>query len=58
MDQRLQRRYEIIVHQHMKFSDRNAAGPLLLARENQSAAETQAAWRFLNNPQAIFDGFG
>ncbi|MGZ0169288.1 MAG: hypothetical protein ACKVHE_07015 [Planctomycetales bacterium] len=42
----------------MKFSDRNAAGPLLLARENQSAAETQAAWRFLNNPQAIFDGFG
>jgi hypothetical protein len=57
MDQRLQRRYEIMVQQHMKSSDRNAAGPLLLAVENQSAAATPAAWKFLHNPQAIFDGF-
>lgn len=50
MDRRLQRRYVQIVQQHMKSSNRNAAGPLLLAGENQAASATQAAWRFLNNP--------
>lgn len=50
MDRRLQRRYVQIVQQHMKSSNQNAAGPLLLAGENQAASATQAVWRFLNNP--------
>lgn len=50
MDRRLQRRYVQIVQQHMKSSNQNAAGPLLLAGDNQAASVTQATWRFLNNP--------
>jgi len=50
MDRRLQLRYVKIVQQHMKSANHNAAGPLLLAGENQAASVTQATWRFLNNP--------
>lgn len=50
MDRRLQRRYAIMVQQHMKSANQNAAGPQLLAGEGRAASATQAAWRFLNNP--------
>jgi len=50
MDRRLQRRYVVMVQQHMKSCNQNAAGPLLLAGENQAASAIQAVWRFLNNP--------
>jgi len=54
MDRRLQRRYVVMVQQHMKSANRNAAGLMLLAGENRQAAATQAAWRFLNNPNVAF----
>lgn len=50
MERRLQRRYAQIVAEHLNSSNRNAAGPNLLPGENQSQSATQAAWRFLNNP--------
>lgn len=50
MERRLQNRYAKMVLEHMNSSNRNAAGPNLLAGPNQSASATQAAWRFLNNP--------
>ena len=50
MERRLQRRDAQIVAEHMKSANRNAAGPNLLPGENQAASATQAAWRFLNNP--------
>jgi hypothetical protein len=50
MNRRVQRRYAMMVQQHMKSSNRNAAGPLFLAGESLAASATQAAWRFLNNP--------
>lgn len=50
MDRRLQRRYATLVYQHMKSANRNAAGPNLLPGQSQAASATQAAWRFLNNP--------
>lgn len=50
MDRRLQKRYVQIVSEHMNSSNRNAAGPSLLPAGNQAASATQAAWRFLNNP--------
>lgn len=34
----------------MKSANQNAAGPALIAGENQAFSATQAAWRFLNNP--------
>jgi len=49
MDRRLQRRYVKLVKAHMSSSSRNAAGPVILAETETSAAATQAAWRFLNN---------
>jgi hypothetical protein len=51
MDRRLQRRYVVMVQQHMKSCNQNAAGPLLLAGESRAASATQAVWRFLNNPK-------
>lgn len=36
--------------EHLNSSNRNAGGPNLLPGENQSQSATQAAWRFLNNP--------
>jgi hypothetical protein len=50
MERRLQRRYAQIVSEHLKSANRHAAGPNLLPGENQAASATQAAWRFLNNP--------
>lgn len=50
MDRRLQARYVKMVSAHMNSSNRNAAGPNLLAGQNEPASATQAAWRFLNNP--------
>ena len=50
----MDRRYVVMVQQHMKSANRNAAGPMLLAGENQQAAATQVAWRFLNNPNVAF----
>lgn len=34
----------------MKSANKNAAGPALLAGDRQAQSATQAAWRFLNNP--------
>ena len=51
MEPRLQRRYLQLVQQHMKSANQNAAGPALIAGENQAFSATQAAWRFLNNPK-------
>ena len=51
MERRLQKRYLQMVQEHMKSANSNAAGPSLLPGENQSAAATQATWRFLNNPK-------
>jgi hypothetical protein len=50
MERRLQKRYVQLVREHMNSSNRNAAGPNLLPGESQAASATQAAWRFLNNP--------
>ncbi len=50
MDRRLQKRYAQLVTEHMNSSNRNAAGPNLLPADNKAASATQAAWRFLNNP--------
>lgn len=50
MDRRLQKRYVQLVSEHMNSSNRNAAGPNLLPGGNLAASATQAAWRFLNNP--------
>ena len=50
LDKRLQKRYSQLVTEHMNSSNRNAAGPNLLPGENRAASATQAAWRFLNNP--------
>lgn len=51
MDRRLQRRYVQLVKEHMSSSTRTSAGPSLLPGQNKSAAATQAAWRFFNNPR-------
>jgi hypothetical protein len=53
MERRLQRRYAQIVSEHLKSANRHAAGPNLLPGENQAASATQAAWRFLNNPNVL-----
>jgi hypothetical protein len=50
MEPRLQRRYLQLVQEHMKSSNRDAAGPALKAGENQAFSATQATWRFLSNP--------
>jgi hypothetical protein len=49
MDRRLQHRYVKLVKAHMNSSTRNAAGPVIFAETETSAAATQATWRFLNN---------
>ena len=49
MEPRLQRRYLQMVQEHMKSTNRNAAGPALKPGENQAFSATQAAWRFLSN---------
>lgn len=50
MEPRLQRRYLQLVQEHMKSANKNAAGPALLAGENQAFSATQGMWRFLANP--------
>ena len=57
MDRRLQRRYAMMVQQHMKSSNRNAVWPLLLAGENQaeaSHAEEEVSEQF----ERLVDGPG
>ena len=50
MERRLQQRFAQLVSQHYASANRHAAGPNLLPGENKAASATQAAWRFLNNP--------
>jgi len=49
MDRRLQRRYLILVHSHMRHAPKLAAGIASLPGVGSSWTCTQAAWRFLNN---------
>jgi len=50
MEPRLQRRYLQWVQEHLKSANRNAAGPALMPGKNLAFSATQAAWRFLSNP--------
>lgn len=49
LDDRLQRRYRVLVRAHMKHSSKLAPGVAALPGESSAFAATQAAWRFLNN---------
>jgi hypothetical protein len=49
MDRRLQKRYLILVHSHMRQAPKLAAGIASLPGVGSSWTCTQAAWRFLNN---------
>jgi Transposase DDE domain len=49
MDRRLQKRYLILVHSHMRHAPKLAAGIANLPSVSSGFAATQAGWRFLNN---------
>ena len=49
LDQRLQRRYLMLVQSHMRAAPELAAGVASLPSVSSSFAGAQAAWRFLNN---------
>jgi hypothetical protein len=49
MDRRLQKRYLILVHSHMRHAPKLAAGIATLPGVGSAWTCTQAAWRFLNN---------
>lgn len=49
MEPRLQKRYRILVQQHLHSSGKSFAGPSAPPVENTAFAATQAAWRFLHN---------
>jgi hypothetical protein len=49
MDRRLQKRYLVLVHSHMRHAPKLAAGIASLPSVGSGWASTQAAWRFLNN---------
>lgn len=55
MERRLQTRYETLVKSQMKVASTVAAGPASLPQTAQSAAATQAAWRFYNNERVTLD---
>lgn len=52
MDARLQKRYLLLVKQHMDVATALAAGIHALPQAGDSFAAAQAAWRFFDNPKA------
>ena len=52
MDRRLQKRYLLLVKQHMDVATALAAGIHALPQAGDSFAAAQAAWRFFDNPKA------
>src|SRR5687768_17208422 len=50
MDERLQDRYRLLVHQHMNTATALAAGIHSLPAVGNAFAASQAAWRFFRNP--------
>ncbi len=49
LEPRLQRRYEIMVHTHLRSAPQLAAGVAAVPGVGSAFAATQGAWRFLNN---------
>lgn len=56
IEPRLQRRYQMLVKQHLANTDEVAAGPRALPETARSFAAAQAAWRFYSNPRVSLVG--
>jgi hypothetical protein len=56
MDRRLQRRFEILVQEHLHVASGLANGLSALPGAGKAFASTQAAWRFFNNEAVTLEG--
>lgn len=56
MDRRLQRRFEILVQEHLHVASGLANGLSALPGAGTAFASTQAAWRFFNNEAVTLEG--